>query len=64
MKKPVITTSKDNIVFKPFCDECGKEIFGLVQATCLIGAERPTFMHTACYERLKEYEFMYKELCK
>lgn len=46
------------------CSECGKQIWGIVKTTERIGTEKPTYLHTVCYERLKEFEWMYKDLCK
>lgn len=49
---------------KPLCVECGKEIFAIAKIYYVMGVELPSLMHYVCYERLKEYEYMYKGLCK
>lgn len=52
------------MIERPLCQECGKEIWAISKFHTTIGVENPTFLHAVCYERLKEFEYMYKDLCK
>jgi hypothetical protein len=47
----------------PLCQECHKEIWGISHIQLTMGVEEPTLLHSVCWERLKEFEYMYKDLC-
>jgi hypothetical protein len=48
---------------KPYtCKECSKEIWAFNDITTKPGVEDPIILHAVCYERLKEFVWMYKEL--
>jgi hypothetical protein len=52
------------MIERPLCTECGKEIWGIAKIQFTIGVELPTLLHSVCYERLKEYQLMYEDLCE
>lgn len=49
---------------RPLCKECNKEIWGISKVFETMGTEKPTYLHSVCYERLKEIEWMFKDLDK
>lgn len=46
------------------CKECGKQIWAINEVKLKPGVEEPALLHSVCFERLKEFEWMYKDLCK
>lgn len=46
------------LITHPRCKECDKDIYGIAKVFHTIGVEFPVHLHEACYERLKEIEFM------
>lgn len=56
-----ITTENDNFARNPPCKLCDKQIWGIAKITFTVGTEKPTLLHTVCYERICENAGMDKQ---